>query len=86
VGIFAAFEGSDVASVLARFGGGGFGPFKEALAELTVARLAPIAGETRRLLGDTGHLLGVLRDGAARANALAEPIVREAERIVGFVI
>jgi tryptophanyl-tRNA synthetase len=85
VTIFAAMEGVGVASVLQRFGGGGFGPFKEALAEVMVARLAPIAAETRRLLADEAHVRAVLRDGAARANAIAEPIVREAERIVGFL-
>jgi tryptophanyl-tRNA synthetase len=85
VGIFASLEGGDAASVLARFGGGGFGPFKEALAEVLVTRLGPIADETRRLLADEGYVVGVLRDGAYRANALAEPIVREAERIVGFL-
>ena len=41
--IYAAFAGCAVGEVLARFGGGGFGAFKEALAELVVARLAPIA-------------------------------------------
>jgi len=86
VGIFAALEGSSVASVLGRFGGGGFGPFKESLAEVTVAKLAPIAEQTRRLLADEAHVAGMLRAGAAKANALAEPIVREAERIVGFLI
>jgi tryptophanyl-tRNA synthetase len=85
VGIFAALEGSDAASVLARFGGGNFGPFKEALAELMVAKLAPIAAETRRLLADEAYIAAVLREGATQANALAEPIVKEAERIVGFL-
>jgi tryptophanyl-tRNA synthetase len=86
VSIYAALEGGGVDGVLARFGGGGFGPFKEALAELLVTRLAPIAAETRRLLADEAHLLAVLREGSARADALAEPIVREAERIVGLVV
>jgi tryptophanyl-tRNA synthetase len=85
VGIFAALEGSDAAAVLARFGAGNFGPFKEALAEVMVAKLAPIAAETRRRLADEAHVATVLREGAARANALAEPIVKEAERIVGFL-
>ncbi len=85
VGIYAALAGTDPAGVLAEHGGRGFGPFKEVLAELLVARLSPIAAETRRLLGDTGHLQQVLRDGAARARAIAEPVVAEAERIVGFL-
>jgi tryptophanyl-tRNA synthetase len=85
VGIFAALEGCDTASILSRFGGGGFGPFKDALAELLVNRLGPIAAETRRLLDDETHVAGVLRAGAERAHALADPIVREAERIVGLL-
>ena len=84
VGIYAAMAGTDVSAVLGEHGGRGFGGFKDALAELLVSRLAPIAGETRRLLGDEGHLRGVLKAGAERAGALAEPIVAEAERLVGL--
>jgi len=85
VTIFATMEGTDTAAVLARFGGGNFGPFKEALSELLVAKLAPVASETRRLLSDETHLQTMLREGAAKANALAEPIIKEAEKIVGFL-
>ena len=85
VTIFATMEGTDTASILSRFGGGGFGPFKEALAETLVAKLATIANETQHLLADTAHLQSILREGAAKANALAEPIAKEAERIVGFL-
>ena len=85
VGIYAALSGMEPGAVLAQHGGSGFGPFKNALAELLVTRLAPIGAETRRLLQDTAYLRTVLRDGAVRAHALAEPIVKEAERIVGFL-
>jgi len=59
--------------------------FKDALAEVVVDKLAPIAAETRRLLADPGAVDAVLRDGAARASAIADPIVAEAERLVGFL-
>jgi tryptophanyl-tRNA synthetase len=85
VGIYAALADITPDAVLARHGGAGFGPFKAALADLTVARLAPIAAETARLLAAPDHLVGVLRQGASQADALAGPIVREAERIVGFL-
>ena len=61
------------------------GPFKQALAELVVDKLAPIAMETRRLLDDPATVDGILRQGAERAAALADPIVAEAERLVGFL-
>lgn len=85
VTIYAAMANQNVDDVLARFGGQGFGPFKAALAEVLVETLSPVANETRRLLEDRSHLESVLRQGAARANALAEPIVSEAERLVGYL-
>jgi tryptophanyl-tRNA synthetase len=50
-----------------------------------VEKLRPIAGETQRLLDDPGSVDAVLRDGAQRAAAIADPIVAEAERLVGFL-
>ena len=85
VGIYAALADTDHAAVLREYGGKGFGAFKEALAALVIAKLTPIATETRRLLADPDGLDRILRDGAQRASALAEPIVSEAERLVGFL-
>jgi tryptophanyl-tRNA synthetase len=85
VGIYAALADTDLAGVLAEHGGKGFVSFKDALAELLVARLTPIASETRRWLADPAAVDAVLRDGARRAAALADPIVAEAERMVGFL-
>jgi tryptophanyl-tRNA synthetase len=39
----------------------------------------------RRLLDDPATLDALLRDGAERARAIADPIVDEAERRVGFL-
>jgi tryptophanyl-tRNA synthetase len=85
VTIFAALSGQDVPAVLAAHGGQGFGAFKQALAEVVTAAVEPIGAEAKRLLADRTHLESVLRTGAERANAIAEPIVRDAERIVGFL-
>ena len=85
VGIYAAMADTDHAGVLREHGGKGFGAFKEALSGLLVEKLRPIAAETTRLLADPAQIDAVLRDGAARAAALADPIVAEAERIVGFL-
>jgi tryptophanyl-tRNA synthetase len=85
VGIYAALTDTDHAAVLREFGGRGFGDYKKVLADLLVAKLEPIAAEMRRLLGDTATIDAILREGAGRAEAIAEPIVREAERLVGFL-
>ena len=73
VGIYAALSGELAPSVLAQYGGGQFSSFKNALAELAVSKLAPIADEMRRLQADPGYIETVLADGAARARAIASP-------------
>jgi tryptophanyl-tRNA synthetase len=85
VGIYAALSGTDHAAVLRDPGGKGFGAFKEQLTALIVASLAPIADETARRLADPGGLDSTLRNGAARAAGIAEPILAEVEKLVGFV-
>ncbi|GBR03529.1 tryptophan--tRNA ligase [Acetobacter oeni] len=85
VGLYAVLAGLSVDQVLERHGGDGFGPFKQALTDVLVSRIDPIASETRRLLADTAYLDTVLRDGATRAGTMAEPIVSEVEKIVGFL-
>src|SRR6202171_6044127 len=67
VGIYAALSGVSKASVLQEFGGGQFSSFKNALVELCVAKLSPIASEMKRLGPDArprGFLL-VARGGHA---------------------
>ncbi|MCF3946486.1 tryptophan--tRNA ligase [Acidiphilium sp. AL] len=85
VGIYAALADARVADVLRDHGGQGFGTFKERLTELIVAKITPIGAEAARLAADPGTIERILQDGAARAAAIAEPIVREAERIVGLL-
>ena len=85
VGIYAALTDTDPAAVLREHGGKGFGAFKEALTAVVVEKLVPIAAETKRYLHDRAALEQVLREGARRAAAIANPIVAEAERLVGFL-
>ncbi len=85
VGIYAALTDTDHAAVLREHGGQGFGPFKSTLTDLLVEKLAPISARTNEILSDERGLIDVLRSGAERAAAIAEPIVAEAERLVGFV-
>ncbi len=85
VGLYAAMTDQTAAAVLAEFAGSGFGPFKEKLAEALIAHIAPITARANELLADTAHLDAILQSGGRRAAAIANPIVDEAERIVGFL-
>ena len=83
--IYAALSDRTKAEVLAEFAGQGFGAFKPKLADLAVARLAPVTAEMRRLMNDPAQIDQVLKDGAERARAIADPVVAETKRIVGFL-
>jgi len=85
VEMLAALTGVTPDAVLREHGGKGFGAYKEVLAEALVASLSPIAAEMRRLLADPGAVDATLHQGAARASAIAEPILAEAMRLVGFL-
>jgi tryptophanyl-tRNA synthetase len=85
VGIYAALAGKSKAEVLRDFGGGQFSSFKNALVELCVAKLAPIAAEMKRLVADPGHIDAILVDGADRARVIADETMKLTKDIVGFI-
>jgi tryptophanyl-tRNA synthetase len=85
VGIYAALSDTTKAEVLKQFGGGQFSTFKTALADLSVAKLAPIAAEMKRLTADPAHIDAVLADGSDRAGAIAAETMNAVKDIVGFI-
>ena len=84
VGIYAALAGMSDEQVLAEYGGKGFGTFKPALADLAVAKLSPITQKMREYLDDPAEIDAAMAKGAYKANAVAEPIIEEVRRVVGF--
>ncbi|ESX00713.1 tryptophan--tRNA ligase [Mesorhizobium sp. M0179] len=85
VGIYAGLAEMSKADVLKEFGGQQFSVFKPALADLAVEKLAPIAGEMRRIEGDRAHVDAVLGDGGERAGALAETTMKTVRDIIGLL-
>jgi tryptophanyl-tRNA synthetase len=85
VGIYAALAGQPKADVLREFGGAQFSGFKSNLVDLAVTKLAPIAGEMKRLTQDPAYVDSVLIDGAERANAIASQTINDVKDIVGFI-
>ncbi len=83
--IYAALAETDKEQVLREFGGRQFSDFKPALADLAVARLAPIASEMRRISADPAYIDSVLRDGGERAGVLAEATMKTVRSILGLL-
>ena len=83
--IFAALTDRSIADVQQEYGGQQFSAFKRALTEVAVENLGPMGLEMQRLMADPGHVDKVLADGAKRAREIAEPILDDVYRIVGFL-
>ncbi len=85
VNIYAALAGHSVDQVIRDFAGAPFGTFKPALADLAVAKLAPITTEMNRLMADPAEIDRLLGQGAERAEAIARPIVERVYDITGMI-
>ncbi len=85
VNIYAALADMTPDAVMRDHGGSQFGSFKPALADLAVAKLAPITTEMSRLMQDTAEIDRILGQGATRAEAIARPIVDQVYDIVGMI-
>jgi len=83
--IYAALADSTRQAVVEKFADAQFSGFKADLTDLAVEKLGPIGEEMKRLMGDPGYVDGVLRDGSERARAIAEPIQKQVEEIMGFL-
>jgi tryptophanyl-tRNA synthetase len=85
INIYAALADESRDAVIAQFAGQQFSGFKNALADLAVARLTPIATEMRRLMQDPAEIDRILKSGAEKARAIAEPVMRDVKKLVGFI-
>jgi tryptophanyl-tRNA synthetase len=85
VRIYAGLADISPEQVLREFGGTQFSVFKPALAELAVAKMAPVADDMRRIMADPAYVDGVLRDGGERAGVLAEATMKDVRSIIGLL-
>ncbi|WP_050604096.1 tryptophan--tRNA ligase [Ruegeria sp. 6PALISEP08] len=85
VNIYAALNDQSVEQVLSEVGSKQFGDFKPMLADLAVAKLAPISTEMSRLMADQAEIDRILARGAERAREIAAPVLQKTYEIVGMV-
>ncbi|MEO5852700.1 MAG: tryptophan--tRNA ligase [Nocardioides sp.] len=83
--IFSALTESPISDLEERYAGSGYGALKSDLADAVVEFVTPFRNRTLELLDDSTHLDGILREGAARAGAIAEATLRDVYERVGFV-
>jgi tryptophanyl-tRNA synthetase len=83
--LYAALSDTSKKAAVERFAGAQFSVLKNELTEAATQTLGPIAARMNALMGDTAALDAILRDGADKANAIAQPILAEAKHLVGFL-
>ena len=83
--IFAALCDRELADVVGDFEGQGFAKLKNELTDLAVQKLGPVGSDMKAMVADPSHVDAVLRDGAERARAIAEPVLEEVYDAVGFL-
>ncbi len=83
--IFSAVTNKSFAQIEKEYSGQGYGKFKNDLAEAVVEFLRPVQTRYQKLIGDSGELARMLKDGAERAQARAEPTLKRVHEVLGFV-
>lgn len=85
VNIYAGVRDITAETALKEVGGMEFSQFKKILTDAVVAELEPISKEMHKIVQDTAYIDSVLRDGAERANKLAQPVLNEVYDTIGFL-
>jgi tryptophanyl-tRNA synthetase len=83
--IYCAVTSKTVEQAENEFDGKGYGDFKKAIGEAVIAELTPIQEEYARLMNNKDYLEKIYKDGALKANEIAEKTLKAVYEKVGFI-
>lgn len=83
--IYTAFTGDSIESVVNNYQSKGYGAFKTDLAEIVVESIKPIQEKYNNYISDKGELERIYRDGANRANEIANKKMIEVNEKIGYI-
>lgn len=86
MGIYSVITGKSFEEIEREFEGQGYGTFKLAVGEVVADELAPIRERYDTLIKDKAQLEILFREGASRAEYLANKTLRKAAKKIGFVL
>ena len=84
INILAATTNQSADQVLGNYAGKEYSSLKKDLADSLIQVISPIRGEISNLLNNRDELNAILADGTEKAAAIANPIIEEVYKIVGF--
>lgn len=85
ISIYASVQNITPEQVEQEFAGHGYGDFKLAVGEAVAERLRPVREETDRLLADGAYLESIYREGAQKAEHIANRVLEKVYKKVGFI-
>ncbi len=83
--VYCTATGKTIEEAEEAFAGQGYGVFKPAVGEAVVELLRPIREEATHLMADKAYLESIYKEGAQKAQYLAEKTLRKVYKKVGFV-
>ncbi len=81
--IYSVLSGKSLEQIEADYAGKGYGDFKKDLAEVVIEALAPIKARYEEIRY-SDELIEILKDGAVRARAIAEPVMQRVKDNFGL--
>ena len=85
INIYSAFSNESISSIVNKYDGIGYGKFKDDLAEVVVAGLAPIHEKYDNIIKNKDLLEKVYKEGAEKAEFNAMKTLRKVYKKVGFL-
>lgn len=82
--IYSLMSGDPIKAIQERYVGKGYGDFKKDLAEVVVEGLSPLQTKMAEYIESPAKLETILGDGAARAQAIARPVLARVNAAVGL--
>lgn len=83
INIYSAFSGESIDDIVKKYEGHGYGDFKKELVGITQEALAPFKKEFAEIR-ESQELIDILKDGAERANVIAEKTLKRVKENFGL--
>ncbi len=83
--IYCAITNNTIEQAEKYFQNFGYGSFKEAVAEVVIEEIRPIQERFNNILADKSFLEEVIKDGAKKADYMANKTLRKVKKKVGFI-
>ena len=84
--IYCATTSKTIEEAEKEFEGKGYGDFKKAIAEAVIAELEPIQAKHKELMDNKDYLESIYKNGAQKANEIAQGTLKTVYEKVGFIV